>query len=451
VRTGSALTAVSLFSNCGAGDVGFRDAGFEFAAMAELDPRRLEVALLNHKRAKGVSGDLTETWSELVTHARSRLGGTRLDLLAACPPCQGMSSARGDRGKESDPESGSRDARNLLVLPIAFVAEALRPRIIVVENVPAFFRRMVRHPETGEAATAAAILIERLAADYRVFPMLTDLADYGVPQTRKRAFLTFLQLDDDALNSLHGDCSPYPVPANATDHGGSDHVSITQALEAHNLPALDAASSAEVEAGDLPLHAVPVWRDRRYDMVAAIAPGSGDSAWDNSKCPECGHEEVDSETAQCSRCDAVLLRPVVHDESDGYRLVRGFRNSSYRRMAPDLPAATITTASGHVGSDRTIHPTETRVLSTLECALLQGFPGDFDWGESLKKWGHTNVRAMIGEAVPPLFTRQHGQCLVRLLAGHQDTGLLPVTDPRCKRAAEKLEVSRRTASLATST
>lgn len=34
----SKLRAVSLFSNCGAGDVGYRDAGFRFDVMAELDP-----------------------------------------------------------------------------------------------------------------------------------------------------------------------------------------------------------------------------------------------------------------------------------------------------------------------------------------------------------------------------------------------------------------------------
>ena len=34
--------AVSLFSNCGAGDVGYRQSGFQFDMMAELDPRRLE-------------------------------------------------------------------------------------------------------------------------------------------------------------------------------------------------------------------------------------------------------------------------------------------------------------------------------------------------------------------------------------------------------------------------
>ena len=39
------LDSISLFSNCGAGDVGFARAGFRFRVLAEIDERRLDVAL----------------------------------------------------------------------------------------------------------------------------------------------------------------------------------------------------------------------------------------------------------------------------------------------------------------------------------------------------------------------------------------------------------------------
>ena len=38
------LESISLFSNCGAGDVGFARAGFRFRVLAEIDERRLDVA-----------------------------------------------------------------------------------------------------------------------------------------------------------------------------------------------------------------------------------------------------------------------------------------------------------------------------------------------------------------------------------------------------------------------
>lgn len=121
--------------------------------------------------------------------------------------------------------------------------------------------------------------------------------------------------------------------------------------------------------------------------------------------------------------------------------MKGFRASSYTRMKPDRPAATITTASGHVGCDRTLHPSENRVLSPLECAYLQTFPGDFEWGDSLEQWGSTKVRAMIGEAVPPGFTTLHGSFLAGLLTGAHHRPAISSSDPRVARAVRRLRAA----------
>jgi DNA (cytosine-5)-methyltransferase 1 len=177
---------VSLFSNCGAGDVGFANAGFAFDVMAELDERRLSVALRNHPCAAGVPGDLRETLPMVLELFRHRAGEEPPALLAACPPCQGMSSAQSSRGLGKDADAGSRDARNLLVRVIADAVHQLAPRVVVVENVQPFLMRKVRNPVTGEAVSAANYLIEELASSYTVFPLVADLADFGVPQSRKR-------------------------------------------------------------------------------------------------------------------------------------------------------------------------------------------------------------------------------------------------------------------------
>jgi DNA (cytosine-5)-methyltransferase 1 len=95
-----------------------------------------------------------------------------------------------------------RDQRNLLVTLIAKVAKELRPRVVVVENVQAFLTRQVRHPETNRPISAAKLLIEHLAEDYQPFPLLADLCHYGVPQTRKRAFLTFIHRQERFLEQL---------------------------------------------------------------------------------------------------------------------------------------------------------------------------------------------------------------------------------------------------------
>ena len=431
--------AVSLFSNCGAGDIGFATAGFRFRIMAELVESRLDVALRNHKDAEGVVGDLRVTWPSVVNLWRLRYGSTAPDLVAACPPCQGMSSARSDRGFESDPEAGSKDPRNLLVLPIAHIATSLTPTFVVVENVTAFLSRLVKDPHSGDAVSAARLLTRLLADKYAVYPFLTDLVDFGVPQTRKRSFLTFVRRDSNALRILRKRRqAPYPVPTNAADYGGQP-ITLDVALKKLALSSLDASSPTLARDPDYALHFVPVWAPRQYRMVAAIPSGYGASAWENDQCEICGSVDTDTETVVCPNCGEPLLRPVVA-ESDRTRLVHGFRRGSYRRMNPSRPAATVTTASGRIGGSRTIHPSENRVMSPYECALLQTIPPSFDWGDSLSKRGVCELRAMIGEAVPPQFTRVHGEVLGALLGTDEPSpSFIDERDQRCECARRRLK------------
>ena len=432
------LESISLFSNCGAGDVGFARAGFRFRVLAEIDERRLDVGLRNHPDALGVAGDLRETWRDVVASYGKGSGSAQPTLLSACPPCQGMSSARSGLGHENNADAGTRDARNLLVEVIADVAKRVEPRIVVVENVPAFLSRLVVDPHTGEPISAAALLIRLLEDHYSAYPFLTDLADYGIPQRRVRAFLTFIRHDEPALELLER-AAHVPFPCASAYLGSSEPTTLGDALKTLDAKPLDARLPEDARDDSNPMHAVPVWGDtRQYRMVAAIPPGSGGRAWQNSQCEQCGEVDVGSEDAVCPVCQAPLLRPVVQEEDGSYRLVKGFRNSSYSRMSPDDPAATITTASGRVGSDLTIHPFENRLLSPFECAYLQTFPDDFDWGEAQARWGSTFMRTIIGEAVPPKFTELHGRTLVRLLEG-KVSDLAHHTDARVLKAEKRLD------------
>lgn len=431
----TSFDAVSLFSNCGAGDLGYQKAGFTFAVLAELVDFRLEVAQLNHPDAWGIEGDLRETLPDVIKCWHDLKSGQQPDLLSACPPCQGMSSARGGRGLITDPKAGSRDPRNLLVEVVALAVKELRPKIVVVENVAMFLTRQVHHPRTKKAVSAAAFLVEELLPDYVVYPMVSDLADFGIPQSRKRSFLTFVRRDSTIVERLGGEhLIPYPIPTHE-----NAHINLASALNDMNLPELDASTRELARDPERDLHQVPVWSKEAYRMVAAIPANSGKTAWQNNLCPSCGTSESTGEMARCPKCRELLLRPIVMDESGEYRLIKGFKNSSYSRMHPDRPAATITTASGRVGSDNTIHPSENRLLSLLECSVLQTFPDDFDWGETLSMRGTTHLRGMIGEAVPPKFTASHGAVLRTLLEGRTSEGMMTERDMRCIRACAVLK------------
>lgn len=433
------LPAVSLFTNCGAGDLGYERAGFGFRVLAEIEEHRLAVAQRNHPDAETIPGDLRETWPEVVAAYRRAEGEKAPDLLSACPPCQGMSTARAGRGKDEDAEAGARDPRNLLVLPIAKVAEALRPRIVVVENVAQFLTRKVPHPDTGEGVSAARLLLSMLAPWYKAFPAVVDMAEYGVPQHRVRTFITLVARDEDFLPRLLEDqVLPFPAPTHGWDSDAAGLVTLGEALRLHGIPPLDSESTAVATHGSLPLHRVPVLDEDRYAMVSAIPPNSGRSAWETDECRTCGAVDVGPDEATCPRCEGPLLRPVVKAPDGSVRLVKGFRNSTYRRMDPDSPAATVTTASNRISSDNTIHPWENRVLSAWECQILQGFPAGFQWGESLEA-GHVGlIRAMIGEAVPPTFTAIHGEVLAALCRGLPLTGLMSASDERARKARRKL-------------
>lgn len=435
--------SISLFSNCGAGDYGYAKAGFDFVVLAELNPKRLKVAELNHPNATTVVGDLNITWETVVDSYSSMLGKTRPSLLSACPPCQGLSSANSKRGRESDSESGGRDPRNLLVLPIVEVAKNLWPRAIVVENVPAFLTRKVPHPQTGEGISAACLLASLLMEYYVLFPFLCDLADYGIPQHRKRSFLTFVKRDEIGLDSIiQRRLSPYPRPTNNPIEGGETPVAVGEFLRSLNLPKLD-ARDAETARSKNPLHRVPVWSEHHYAMVDAIPVGRGMSAWENQSCRKCGIVEVDLNAASCPTCCGPLLRPVIQESDGNYRLIRGFRSSSYRRMDPDRPAPAVTTANGTIGSSTTIHPYENRVLSVLECCHLQTIPSDYRWTNDCDEPIELHViRRMVGEAVPPRFTELHGRAIQSVLSDDWCMSPISVFDDRCLKAANLMGLPR---------
>lgn len=170
---GMTLTAIDLFGGAGGMTVGLKAAGFRVLATVDSSPLAVRTYGANHGDVRAWLSDIRRLDPLLVARELDLRQG-ELDLLAGCPPCQGFSTIRTRRRTSSVP-----DRRNQLVAQFARWTEALRPRSVMLENVPglaedARLRRLTRR-------------LRRLG--YSLTEDVLDAADYGVPQRRRRFVL----------------------------------------------------------------------------------------------------------------------------------------------------------------------------------------------------------------------------------------------------------------------
>ena len=432
-----AFTAVSLFSGAGLSDLGYALAGFRLLVQVERDGHRVAVGKRNFRDSAWLGCDVRGAHKRIEEAYRDATDRD-LDLLVATPPCQGMSSSNPGRGRRSTGEDGGKEELNKLVLEVLAAAEGLRPRVIVAENV-----RQVLTLEVGYGGRRRRVIdhLREGLREYELFTGVVNVADYGIPQGRRRAMVVAVRRDERWLSGLESaSVVPWPKATHAKDGKGkvARWVTIGEWLRHRQYEALDAAS-ADRAVGKDPLHYVPHYGGNpdRYLQISQIVPNSGGSAYENDRCPECGTGPVQVGAVRCELGHLMRNRPYVCSEGT-YRLVRGF-HSSYRRMASDEPARTITTNTSHVGSDFKIHPWEHRVLSVLECADLQTVPRFFDWSGATGARPRSKrylVRQLIGEAFPPYFTFLHGQVLAELL-GSTGAGSRPLGGLARRRIAKR--------------
>ena len=96
-----------------------------------------------------------------------------LDLLAACPPCQGFSSIRTRNQKISE------DPRNELIFEVMRLIEELLPKCVLIENVP----RLLNDSRVDTFKQSLTKL------GYVFAGGVLDAQHFGVPQRRKRMIL----------------------------------------------------------------------------------------------------------------------------------------------------------------------------------------------------------------------------------------------------------------------
>lgn len=165
--------AVDLFSGAGGLSEGLRQAGFKVLGAIEVDPLACATYRLNHHGVRVWESDIRRlTGTAILRDLKLEKG--ELDLLAACPPCQGFSTMRTKNGSRRN-----RDPRNDLIFDVLRMIRSIRPKMVMLENVP------------GLAANKRYVVFRKAlkALGYSVTSKILNTVDFAVPQRRRRLVL----------------------------------------------------------------------------------------------------------------------------------------------------------------------------------------------------------------------------------------------------------------------
>ncbi|MBN8769496.1 MAG: DNA cytosine methyltransferase [Stenotrophomonas nitritireducens] len=167
------MYAIDLFSGCGGLSLGLKGAGFSVVAAVEIDRKAQQTYRLNHPDVRLYAEDIRKLDPVLMLQdAKLEVG--ELDLLAGCPPCQGFSRLR-----TKNKMTSVSDDRNDLVEDFLRFIDVMKPKTVMLENVPAL----------AKDARFLNMRCKLHALGYQTVVNVLDAADYSVPQRRKRLIM----------------------------------------------------------------------------------------------------------------------------------------------------------------------------------------------------------------------------------------------------------------------
>lgn len=344
------LKGASLFANVGIAETYLKECGIDIVVANELLPKRAEFYRHLYPSATMIDGDITN--KEIFEKVLSLAKEEKCEFVLATPPCQGMSVA----GKmlEDDPRN------SLIKYAINFIKE-LKPKYAIIENVVGILKTYIYH--NGKKVKIVDFILQELS-EYNVNYKVIDCADYGTPQTRKRAIF---------LISL-GDLWEFPPKQKP--------ITVREAIG--HLPSLESK-----EVSNIPYHYAKVHNDRHILWLKHTPTGK-----------------------------SALENKFYYPQKPNGEKIKGFL-TTYKRIEWDKPAPTITMANGSISSQNNVHPgrkrddgtySDARVLSLKEIFILTGLPED--WNPP--SWASENlIREVIGEAVPPKLINEIFKTILR--------------------------------------
>jgi DNA (cytosine-5)-methyltransferase 1 len=330
--------AVDLFSGAGGLTLGLKRSGFRVAAAVEIESHAFATYKTNHPEVAALKQDIRTIDG---AHLKKMAGG-KIDLLAGCPPCQGFSSLTNTSTK--------RDPRNNLVLEMARLVKETRPRAVMMENVPGLADRGKR-------------LFNRLLKTlddlgYKYTWDVLQVADYGVPQNRRR--LVLLASKEVTLTI------PPPTHSRTGENGLPKWKTLRQTIGDMGSPTVLDASHKAGGPQRLNWHVVRRLSPQNLARLRKTKPGVSRAELPDHLRPEC-HKSIN----------------------------KGYTNV-YGRMSWDQLPVTMTGGCTTLSKGRFGHPEELRTISVREAARIQTFPDDYVFDSPYMDY----VCGMIGNALP---------------------------------------------------
>jgi len=348
--------AIDIFSGAGGLSLGLQEAGFRVAAAVEISPNICKTYAANHPGVALITEDARRVTGKMLLEAA---GVKHIDLVAGCPPCQGFTSLT-HKYRGGDP-------RNTLLLEMARIVGELRPTAVLMENVSGLADR---GKHLLDAFTARLV-----GYGYSPNCAVLQLADYCIPQTRRRLVLT----------AGKGFTIPLPMPSHsrtgATDPPTERWLTVRDAIARMTRPVTLREAMKDGGPEAFGWHVVRDLQPATRDRLLAVRPGQSRTALPDDLRPECHR---------------------------GRSL--GFTNV-YGRMSWDSPAPAITGGCTSFCKGRFGHPTENRTISVREAALIQGFPNSY----RLVTPHMDRACDMVGNALPPPFAKSLGMAALAVL------------------------------------
>jgi len=370
------LIGLSLFSNIGVAEAYLKDIGAEVAVANELLEERARFYQEVYPETKMICGDITNpaVYQEILSESVKK----GVNFLIATPPCQGMSTA----GKQNP-----NDIRNWLIVYAINMIQDLKPKFILLENVPQQLK--TRIVIDGEQIFIPDYIKKCLEKDYVIKNEIVSALDYGVPQMRHRSIFLCVRKD---------------ININWTFLKEEEkHATVTLQEAIGHLPSVDPRIQGFSCSEQLAYF--PEFEIKRKAALSV-------SPWHYPPTHKLRHVEVMKYTPEGQ---SALNNPKHYPvKPDGQR-IKGYDNT-YKRQWWSKPGYTITTYNGAICSHDNVHPgrpigkdengdniySDARVLTIYELMLVMSLPQD--WG--IPGWATDSlIRHAIGEGIPPLIIK----------------------------------------------